>query len=78
MSIFVLLQMLSGSLISFRLDRHDHFKNPVSRHDVPDYFDVIKRPMCWEVIDAKLDHHQYWDLQNFLVCDLVRLCVSKD
>ncbi|TFK48530.1 hypothetical protein OE88DRAFT_1634784 [Heliocybe sulcata] len=46
-------------------DRHDFFKNPVSRNDVPDYFDVIDRPICWSVIDDKLDKHEYWNLQDF-------------
>ncbi|KAF4611305.1 hypothetical protein D9613_007262 [Agrocybe pediades] len=46
-------------------DHNDHFKNPVSKHDVPDYFDIIKKPMCWSVIDTKLDHHQYWNLKDF-------------
>ncbi|KAF9483021.1 hypothetical protein BDN70DRAFT_358633 [Pholiota conissans] len=46
-------------------DRQDHFKNPVSKQDVPDYFEVIKKPMCWSYIDAKLDQHKYWDLQTF-------------
>lgn len=48
-------------------DRNDHFKNPVSKVDVPDYFDIIKQPMCWNMIDAKLDRHEYWDLQAFKV-----------
>ncbi|KAI0924329.1 hypothetical protein AcW1_006473 [Taiwanofungus camphoratus] len=46
-------------------DRHEYFKNPVSRVDVPDYYDIIKRPMNWNVIDRKLDRHEYLDLQNF-------------
>lgn len=50
------------------MDRNDHFKNPVSKVDVPDYHDVIKNPMSWSVIDSKLDKHQYWDLQSFKVC----------
>ncbi|THH27211.1 hypothetical protein EUX98_g6973 [Antrodiella citrinella] len=46
-------------------DRQDFFKNPVSKVDVPDYYDVIKNPMCWNNIDQKLDAHEYWDLQEF-------------
>ncbi|EPQ56227.1 hypothetical protein GLOTRDRAFT_105199 [Gloeophyllum trabeum ATCC 11539] len=45
-------------------DRLDFFKNPVSRNDVPDYFDIIERPMCWSIIDDKLDKHEYWNLQD--------------
>ena len=52
---------------SFRLDRNEHFKNPVSKAEVPDYFDIIKRPMCWNIIDSKLDRHEYWDLQAMKV-----------
>ncbi|KAF8989853.1 hypothetical protein BDQ17DRAFT_1372655 [Cyathus striatus] len=47
------------------LDRHDYFKNPVSRTLVPDYFDIVKKPMCWTTIETKLDQHQYWDIQAF-------------
>ncbi|ETW78629.1 hypothetical protein HETIRDRAFT_50351 [Heterobasidion irregulare TC 32-1] len=46
-------------------DRYDFFKNPVSRTDVPDYFDIVKRPMNWAAIEAKLGRHEYWDLQIF-------------
>ncbi|KAK7020204.1 hypothetical protein VNI00_017817 [Paramarasmius palmivorus] len=47
------------------LDRNEYFKNPVNRADVPDYFDIIKKPMCWTTIDEKLDKHQYWDVDEF-------------
>lgn len=49
------------------LDRQDYFKNPVSKVDVPDYYDIIQRPMCWNAIDRKLDQHEYLDLQAFEV-----------
>ena len=51
--------------ISF--DKKDHFKNPVSKNDVPDYFDIIKNPMCWTMIDAKINKFEYWDFQAFRV-----------
>ncbi|KIM39576.1 hypothetical protein M413DRAFT_447053 [Hebeloma cylindrosporum] len=47
------------------IDRNDYFRNPVSKSDVPDYYEIIKNPLCWTEIDAKLDKHQYWDLQSF-------------
>ncbi|KAG6335068.1 hypothetical protein ID866_4028 [Astraeus odoratus] len=47
------------------LDRNGLFKHPVSKTDVPDYYDVVKHPMNWDIIDAKLDHHEYWDLNAF-------------
>ena len=50
------------------LDRNEFFKNPVSKSDVPDYFDIIEKPMCWRDIDGKLDRNEYWNLQDFKVC----------
>ncbi|KAJ7708691.1 hypothetical protein B0H17DRAFT_1030520 [Mycena rosella] len=46
-------------------DRNEYFKSPVSKKDVPDYFDVVKNPMSWSNIEHKLDNHQYWDIQAF-------------
>ncbi|KJA22748.1 hypothetical protein HYPSUDRAFT_185810 [Hypholoma sublateritium FD-334 SS-4] len=48
------------------LDRYSYFQHPVSKDEVPDYFDVIKKPMCWTIIDDKLDQNKYWNLQPFL------------
>lgn len=48
------------------MDRvHNHFQNPVSKLHLPDYFDIIKKPMCWKFIQEKLDRHEYWDVQSF-------------
>lgn len=49
------------------MDRNDYFKNPVSKVDVPDYHEIVKKPMCWTMIEAKLDKHEYWDLSIFKV-----------
>ncbi|KAI0726340.1 PHD-zinc-finger like domain-containing protein [Fomitopsis betulina] len=46
-------------------DRMDIFREPVSLQEVPDYLDIVERPMCWRVIDEKLSGHQYLDLQDF-------------
>ncbi|KAG5651329.1 hypothetical protein H0H81_009082 [Sphagnurus paluster] len=46
-------------------DRQDHFKNPVSKQEVPDYFDIVKTPMCWTMIEAKIDKYEYWDVKTF-------------
>ncbi|KAJ7876249.1 hypothetical protein B0H13DRAFT_1893737 [Mycena leptocephala] len=46
-------------------DRSEYFKLPVSKKEVPDYFDVVKNPMSWSQIEYKLDNHQYWDIQSF-------------
>jgi NuA3 HAT complex component NTO1 len=50
-----------------RKDKNHIFRDPVSKVEVPDYFDIIKDPMSWSVIDAKLDKHEYWSLQAFKV-----------
>lgn len=50
-----------------RLDRNGLFKHPVSKKEVPDYYDIVKNPMTWDAIDAKLDRHEYWDLGAFKV-----------
>ncbi|KAL4062487.1 PHD-zinc-finger like domain-containing protein [Scleroderma citrinum] len=47
------------------LDRNGLFKHPVSKTEVPDYYDVIQNPMSWDIIDARLDRHEYWDLSTF-------------
>ncbi|TDL26735.1 hypothetical protein BD410DRAFT_783848 [Rickenella mellea] len=46
-------------------DRNEFFKTPVSRTEVPDYYDVIKSPMCWNEIERKLEEHRYWDVKAF-------------
>jgi len=51
------------------LDRNGLFKHPVSRTEVPDYYEVVKNPMTWDAIDAKLDRHEYWDFETFKVSD---------
>ena len=35
---------------------------------MPDYFDIVTNPMCWSIIDSKLDRHEYWDVKAFKVC----------
>ena len=52
---------------AFRADKNEYFKNPVSRIEVPDYYEKIRKPMCWSVIEGKLERHEYWDLQTFKV-----------
>ena len=52
---------------SLRFDRQGFFKNPISKSQVPDYFDVIQQPMWWSAIDEKLDRHVYWDINAFKV-----------
>ncbi|THU93626.1 hypothetical protein K435DRAFT_757245 [Dendrothele bispora CBS 962.96] len=47
------------------MDRNNYFREPVKKEDVPDYYDVVKRPMCWMTIDEKLDRHEYWSVHEF-------------
>ena len=49
-------------------DKQDVFKYPVSRAEVPGYYDVIEKPMWWGVIEGRLDGHEYWDVKDFQVC----------
>lgn len=58
-----------------RLDKQEFFKNPVSKQDVPDYYDIVKKPMCWIMIEAKLDRHEYWDVQAFKACLTTTSCL---
>ncbi|KAL7415662.1 PHD-zinc-finger like domain-containing protein, partial [Mrakia frigida] len=46
-------------------DRTEVFLHPVSRIDVPDYHEVIKKPMAWETIEEKLENHHYVNVQEF-------------
>ena len=46
-------------LTNCSLDRHEFFKTLVSKAGVPNYFDVIKKPMCWKLFDEKLDKNMY-------------------
>ncbi|KAI6126970.1 hypothetical protein F5141DRAFT_1210259 [Pisolithus sp. B1] len=48
-----------------RLDRNGLFEHPVSKIEVPDYYGAAKNPMSWDIIDAKLDRHERWDLSVF-------------
>ncbi|KAG6885752.1 hypothetical protein C0993_010264 [Termitomyces sp. T159_Od127] len=64
-SLFVHERRLRTALERIILDRQEYFKNPVSRAEVPDYFDIIQNPMCWVMIEAKLDKHEYWDVGTF-------------
>ncbi|KAJ6581136.1 hypothetical protein B0H19DRAFT_1113888 [Mycena capillaripes] len=46
-------------------DRSEYFKLPVNKKEVPDYFDIVKKPMSWSQIERNLENHQYWDIQSF-------------
>lgn len=52
---------------SRRMDRGELFLHPVNRAEVPDYFDVVKEPMCWLWIEEKLDKTTYHNVAEFRV-----------
>lgn len=56
--------------VSQSLDRSGYFMNPVSRIEVPEYYNIIKQPMHWLGIYAKIEQHEYLDSQAFVVCSL--------
>ncbi|KAK6904299.1 hypothetical protein I203_105109 [Kwoniella mangroviensis CBS 8507] len=47
------------------LDRQSLYLHPVNRAEAPDYFEIIKEPMCWLWIDEKLEKNEYVDLADF-------------
>ncbi|UZJ54898.1 hypothetical protein CBS101457_004218 [Exobasidium rhododendri] len=65
------------------IDRTSLFLHPVSLQKVPDYYDVIKRPMDWTSISAKIDDLRYASVGEFkadvhLVLDNAMLYNSID
>lgn len=48
-----------SQLVPGSLDKTAYFSQPVSREDVPDYYEIIKFPMDWATMSAKLDRHEY-------------------
>ncbi|KAK7463006.1 hypothetical protein VKT23_007588 [Stygiomarasmius scandens] len=47
------------------MDRNNYFREPVKKDEVPDYYDVVKQPMCWVTMSEKLDRHEYWNVHEF-------------
>lgn len=41
------------------VDRYGFFAQPVSKVDVPDYYDIVKDPMDWATIKDKIAHKAY-------------------
>lgn len=54
------LERISG------LDRTSLFLHPVSPQKVPDYYDIIKHPMDWTTIAAKVDDYRYESVSEFI------------
>lgn len=49
------------------MDRGELFLHPVNRAEIPDYFEVVKEPMCWLFIDEKLEKNEYVTVADFQV-----------
>lgn len=49
------------------MDRNEFFLHPVNKAEVPDYFTVITEPMCWLLIDEKLERNAYLTVEDFKV-----------
>ncbi|KAK0547557.1 hypothetical protein OC846_004812 [Tilletia horrida] len=47
------------------LDRQGLFAQPVSAAEVPDYYDIIKKPMDWSLISARVDANTYGTIADF-------------
>ncbi|GAA5870239.1 hypothetical protein JCM3774_004618 [Rhodotorula dairenensis] len=56
-------------------DKPAYFAQPVSREQVPDYHDIIKYPMDWSTMAAKIDRHEYATALDF--SDDVRLVINN-
>src|SRR5690554_2355565 len=50
-----------------RLDRQKYFAYPISAEEVKDYHDVIKDPICFQIINEKLGAHIYQTVEGFAV-----------
>lgn len=49
------------------LDKNAIFRFPVTRAEAPDYYDIIKNPMCFTEIERKIEKGDYLDLDSFKV-----------
>ncbi|KAK4156835.1 hypothetical protein C8A00DRAFT_40741 [Chaetomidium leptoderma] len=63
---------------TIKVDREDHeiasgFQRLVNKRSLPDYFDVIKEPMAFSTIRAKLGKKTYTAFSEF-VHDVTRIC----
>ena len=38
----------------------------VKEEDVPDYYEIIKNPMCFDTMFMKLENNEYFTLDSFL------------
>jgi ribosomal protein S18 acetylase RimI-like enzyme/vacuolar-type H+-ATPase subunit H len=50
------------------------FHVPVSREEVPDYYDVIKDPIDLELVEKRLNQGNYYITKDIFFADLKRMC----
>lgn len=50
------------------------FAEPVSREDVPDYYEVIKDPIDLETIEKRLKAKNYYITKEIFLADIKRMC----
>ncbi|XP_060557412.1 ATPase family AAA domain-containing protein 2-like isoform X2 [Ruditapes philippinarum] len=51
------------------------FTKPVDIEDVPDYYDIIKKPMDLSTMMSKIDLHHYQSVKEFLA-DIEQICMN--
>jgi NuA3 HAT complex component NTO1 len=49
------------------LDKDDLFLQLVARDEAPDYYDVIKQPMSWNIMRDKMVNRKYESVDEFEV-----------
>ena len=54
------------------MDRQELFLHPINRTEVPDYYEVVKEPMCWLFIDDKIEKNKYLNVEQFKVGFLIQ------
>lgn len=59
--------VVPDSELTNRMDRGELFLQPVTLEEAPDYYDVIKEPISWTQIDAKLKSVKYLNVADFKV-----------
>jgi len=48
-------------------DREEYFWYPVNQQEVEDYYDIIKHPMSFDIIENRINTHQYKSVEAFKV-----------
>ncbi|KDO64194.1 hypothetical protein CISIN_1g036733mg, partial [Citrus sinensis] len=59
-----------------RKDTNEIFAEPVDTKEVEDYYEIIKEPMDFGTMRAKLHEGMYTSLEQFEVCSFFTLCLK--